>query len=832
MKESTPSPDELNQLISLFNARRFQELESRARLMVEKHPASGFIWKLLGVTLLSQGKDALFAMQQAAQLLPDDAEAQYNLGNVQKEQGHLEDAVASYKRSLTLKPDFAEAFCNLGIVLRELGQVDDAVASYRLALKIRPAYPKVYSNLGLALCDLEQFDEAETSCRRALEIKPDYAEAHNNLGLALSGLGQFDQAQAGYRRALEINPDLAEAIYNLGNVLRDLGQFQEAAVNYRQVLGIKPDYVKAYLALGLVQKDMGLLVDAGESFLHALQIDPKLAEAHSNLGNILSDMGRFSEAEVCIRQALQIEPDFAVAHNNLGNVLRDLGQLQEAAMSYRRALEIKSDFTEAHSNLGNALRDLWQFQEAAESYRRALEIKPEFSMAHSNLGNVLRDLGLLDESVASYRRALEIKPDYAEAYSNLLFTLHNIRHEPEYHLEQARKFGRLASGKAGTRFSSWNCSPRPERLRVGLVSGDLWKHPVGFFLEGLLSHIDQQRIELFAYPTQHKEDDLSARIRPCFSAWKTLTGKSDEVAARLIQDDGIHVLIDLSGHTAHNRLPMFAWKPAPIQVAWLGYMSTTGVAEMDYVLGDPHAIPAEFDNQFTEAVWRMPESYICLTVPSSPVEVAPLPALSAGYVTFGSFNNLTKLSDATVAVWARILKSVPNAKLLLKTGQLKDSAVCEQTRQRFVECGIEQERLQLSGTQHAAAEHLAMYNKVDIALDTFPYPGVTTSVEALWMGVPVLSLRGDRFMSCTAGSIALNAGLPDWVAADEDDYVAKAVAYAANLVRLGMLRASLRQQVLVSPLFDAKRFARHFEDALWGMWEKYQVREDISPQHG
>jgi predicted O-linked N-acetylglucosamine transferase (SPINDLY family) len=245
------------------------------------------------------------------------------------------------------------------------------------------------------------------------------------------------------------------------------------------------------------------------------------------------------------------------------------------------------------------------------------------------------------------------------------------------------------------------------------------------------------------------------------------------------------------------------------------------------VLGDPHAIPAEYDNHFSETVWRMPESYLCLTVPASPVNVVPLPALAAGYVTFGSFNNLAKMSDAVVAVWARILKSVPNSRLLLKTKQLSELSVCEQTRQRFAACGISPDRLLLGGMLASRDDHLAAYNKVDIALDTFPYPGVTTSVEALWMGVPVLSLQGDRFLSRTAGSIARNAGLPDWVAADQDDYVAKAVAFASDLGRLAALRAGLRQQVLASPLFDAPRFARHFEDALWGMWQHYQTQSGL-----
>jgi protein O-GlcNAc transferase len=368
-------------------------------------------------------------------------------------------------------------------------------------------------------------------------------------------------------------------------------------------------------------------------------------------------------------------------------------------------------------------------------------------------------------------------------------------------------------------FSSWQCAAKPDRLRVGLVSGDLRIHSVGHFLEGVLSHIDPARIELIAYPTNPYEDELTARIRPFFSAWKPLVGLSDGDAARLIHSDGVHILLDVSGFTAHNRLPVFAWKPAPVQVTWLGLPSTTGIKEMDYVLGDLLAIPAENEHHFTEAVWRMPDSYLCFSAPAYSIEVAPLPALSTGYVTFGSFNNLTKMNDAVVALWARILLSVPNSRLYLKTAQLSNADMCEHILRRFGSYGITAERLLLGGKFGSIADHLSEYNKVDVALDTFPYPGVTTSIEALWMGVPVLTLQGDRFLSLTAKSVAHHAGLPDWVAIDKDDYVAKAISFTTDLERLSALRAGLRQQVLASPLFDAPRFARNLEDALWGMWQ-------------
>lgn len=544
-------------------------------------------------------------------------------------------------------------------------------------------------------------------------------------------------------------------------------------------------------------------------------------------GLALQMQGKYSLP--ALKNAADLLPNDAEAHGNLAAALRAAGELEGAVEGCRRALKIKPGFAEAHNTLGVALKGLFQFDPAIACFQRALELKPGFAEAHNNLGDALKNIGQLDAALASFRRALETRPDFVEAHSNLLFVLnYTAGYSPAYCLEQARQYGRVVAGKAGARFSAWQCSVRPERLRVGMVSGDLCTHSVGHFLEGLLANIDPGRIELIAYPTQDKEDNLTARIRPFFSAWKPLLGMSDEASARMIHSDGVHVLFDLSGHTAHNRLPVFAWKPAPVQVTWLGLPATTGVVEMDYILADPYSIPAEHENHFTETVWRMPESCLCLTVPDYQGNVAPLPALSAGYITFGSFNNLAKMSDAVVSVWARVLKLVPGSRLMLKTSQLNDPAVCEKTGQRFASCGIASERLLLFGTLTSRDDHLAMYNKVDIAFDTFPYPGVTTSAEALWMGVPVLSLQGDRFLSRTAGSIAINAGLPGWIAADEDDYVAKAVSYADDLETLAALRTELRQKVEASPLFNILRFSRDFEDALWSMWKKYQIQQEIS----
>lgn len=523
-----------------------------------------------------------------------------------------------------------------------------------------------------------------------------------------------------------------------------------------------------------------------------------------------------------LRKAVELQPADAMAHSNLGNALKDRGQLTEAVSAYRRALQLKSDLPGIHYNLGLALFDLGQAENAIASYRQALAMKPDYAEVHSDLGNAFKYLGQLEQALASFRRALELKPDLIMAHNNLLFTLHyTSQYSASYYLDRARGFGRLLSGRAIGRFADWQHLHEPARLKVGIVTGDLCNHPVGYFLEGLITHLDPDKIELIAYPTYAKEDDLTARIKPYFSGWKSLAALGDEAAARLIHADGIHILLDVAGHSRHNRLPVFAWKPAPIQVTWLALPGTTGINEMDYVLGDSISIPAEHEPHFSETVWRLPDSYLCFSPPTYPTEVGTLPAHSTGQITFGSFNNLSKMTDETVALWSRILLSLPGSRLYLKTSQLKHEDIREQTRQRFASHGVGAERLLLSGTLGSMAEHLAEYNKVDIALDTFPYPGVTTSFDALWMGVPVLSLQGDRFMSLTAKTIAQHAGLADWVAADTDDYLAKAVSFASDIEQLAALRTRLRQQVLASPLFDAPRFARNFEDALWAMWEKH-----------
>ena len=555
---------------------------------------------------------------------------------------------------------------------------------------------------------------------------------------------------------------------------------------------------------------------------------PSLTELNQLIA--LFNAGRLIEAEQQSRSLTEKFPTLAVAWKLLGVCLNSQGKAREALPALLRAAELLPNDAEAHYNLGVTQVSLGQLDDAVASYRRSLTLKPDDDAAHNNLGNTLRELGRIDEAITSCRQALKIKPDYFATHSNLLLSLNCIYTAPSDYLTEALRYGANVAQKVPARFADWQCAPQPQRLRVGIVSGDLRNHPVGYFIEDILTQLDNTRIELIAYTSSPKEGDLTLRIKPHFAHWREIYALDDPSAAGLIHSDGVHILIDLSGHTSHNRLPVFAWKPAPVQCTWLGLPTTTGVAEIDYILGDPIATPPEDAAHFSEQIWRLPESYLCLSTPDATLQVNALPALTNGYITFASFNNLSKMNDATVSLWARILIALPDAKLLLKTKQFKDPAVIRTTLQRFAAQGIATDRLILEGQTPRRDNHLATYWRADIALDPFPYPGVTTSAEALWMGVPVLTLQGDRFMSRTAASIAHNVGLPGWIAASEDDYVAKAVRFAGDLPELSALRDQLRGQVRASPLFDAPRFAKHFEAALWGMWRaKGIARVELTP---
>lgn len=769
---------------------------------------------------LGQFNDAVTSYESAIQLKPDYAEAYYNRGNVLHELGRSDEAVVSHEEAIRLNPNFAEAYLNLGVAMHGLGRPSEALEKYNKAIVLKPNYAEVYSNRGFALQELGELNEALADYCSAVQLKPDYAEAYYNRGNVLEMLGQLDEAVASHEKAIQLKPDYAQAYNNRGNVLRELELLNKALESYNKAVQLKPDYAEAHSNRGIALQALGQLSEAFESYNKAIQFKPDHTEAYTNQGNLFRELGQFDNSVAGYKKAIELEPDCAETYSNLGVVLKDLGQLDESVESLEKAIQLKPDCAEAHSNLGITLQELGRLYDSIASYDKAIRHRPDYEKAYSNRGNSLKELGQLDAALESFNKAIQLKPDYIEAYNNLLMFLnYTTRHSSIDRVSIARKFGELVTKKARTRFSDYHCQPMPGRLRVGFVSGDLRSHPVGYFLESILSSIDSSKIELIAYSTTPKFDALSERIKPLFSQWKPIYDQNDETAAKLIHTDGIHVLLDLAGHTAENRLPMFAYKPSPVQVSWLGYFATTGVNEMDYLLGDPFVTPPKYDDKFTEKVWRLPESRWCVTPPDVGVGVSALPALSNGYVTFGCFSNLTKVNDAVIRLWAKILAAIPNSRLLFKAAQFRDPLVRKRVIQEFAARGISSTQLTLEGPE-ARQKYFAAYKNIDITLDPFPFTGGTTSVDSLWMGVPLITLAGDSLASRQGVGVLMNAGLPDLIAKDEEEYLNKAVLFASDLDKLTSLRAGLRSKLLASPLFDAPRFARNFENALTEMWNQ------------
>ncbi len=698
----------------------------------------------------------------------------------------------------------------------------------------------------IALHQTGQLQQAEQLYRTILQTQPNHSDANHNLGLLAGHLGKTTDGLSYLKIALETNPShwrywhsyadallacnkVAESLAILGSAIQhgldtqeilSLQQKATTAANTHTVKEEGPTAVEHHQLIALFNAACYAELESHVRVL--LEQYPHSGFCWNGLGAALQMQGK--DARPALQKATELMSEDAEAHNNLGNAFQDYGEFNHAITSYRRALEIKPDFVEAHFNLGKALQDLGQLNGAASSYEQALAIRPDFAEAYNNLGIVLHNMGNVDEAFENYRLALSIKPDFVMAHSNMLY-MHSYLADQSSAMSMAAalRFGELVTRQVSPS-TAWPNIPNPARcLRIGLVSGDLREHPVGFFLENVLVALVGQavgQLEFFAYPTQVGTDAISERIKACCTGWHCAVRLADDRFAQKIRDDGIDILIDLSGHTAHNRLAVFAYKPAPVQVSWLGYFATTGVKAIDYLLADPWTLPEAEELNFTEKIWRLPETRLCFTPPNIDLPVNPLPALSNGYITFGCFNNLAKMNDAVVTVWAQILLSIPASRLLLKAKQLSEPSARHNTTERFASYGITADRIILEGPS-PRVDYLASYQHVDIALDPFPYTGGTTSVESLWMGVPVLTLAGDRFLSRQGVGLMMNANLAEWIASNTDDYVARAVAHASDLQCLAGLRTRLRHQVINSPIFDAPRFAMHFETVMRGMWQKW-----------
>jgi predicted O-linked N-acetylglucosamine transferase (SPINDLY family) len=734
----------------------------------------------------------------------------------------LAEAEACYRQVLAAQPDHADALHLLGIIAYQTGRHDLSVELIRQAIQRNGRNPAYFYNLGNALKDQGNLDEAIAAFRRAIAIKPDWADAHLALGNSLNGQGKLDEAIAAYGKAIAVKPDHAMAHSNLGVTLREQGKLDEAISAYQRAIAIEPDY----------------------------------AEAHSNLGSALRAQGKLDEAIVVFRRALAIRPDLAGVHSNLGNALRDQRRLDEAIASYRRAIVIKPDYAEAHSNLGNALKDQGKLDEAISAYRKAIAIKPDYAGAHSNLGVALLHLKQPEEALASFGRALAVNPDQVYAFSGAVDCVMRLCDWGRRTQFAADVKARVSSKKSfispfvllgcsGDPALQLQCaknhieneiplSPRPfwtgqtwrhDKLRVAYLSADFRNHPMAYLTAELYELHDRSRFEIFGVSfgvDDHSE--MRRRLARAFDAFHDVRRASDQEVARLLYDLKVDIAVDLTGYTEESRSGIFAYRPAPIQVNYLGYPGTMGTPFIDYIIADETVAPFEQQQFYAEKIAHLPDCFQVNDSKRKIAEGAPTRremGLPEHAFVFCCFNNNWKITPDIFEVWMRLLHQVEGSVLwLFRDNEGAERNLREEARRR----GVDPSRLVFARRLPLDA-HLARHRLADLFLDTLPYNAHTTASDALWAGLPVLTCKGEAFAGRVAGSLLRAVGIPELFTPNLEDYQALALQLAREPALLARIKAKLAAHRDTYPLFDSIRFTRHIEAAYATMWETWQRGE-------
>jgi len=699
------------------------------------------------------------------------------------QQGRPKDALKAWRRASKIAPERPDVHYNLANTLKNLGQNKEAIKAYQRCIKISPDLTNAYFNLGGILKSMDRLVDAAAAYRGAIACDQDDAEAHTNLGNILDLLGDKIEAEKKFNQAITLDPASAMAYFNLGNMLSKIERYNEAETHYRKALELSPNLHKAYSGLGGIMLEQGNFGAAIDYSRHATTLDPNDASAHACLASALLADGCLDDSEACCMRSLELDPDLAETHCVLGNIFMKRGRIQDAHNSIRQAIALKKDYYEAYSALGNALIEL-------------------------------RDL---DGALRSYQTSMKMNKWEGSSSNYLLALLYQPRLSNDKLFEHYRAV--IKSSKNST--STTEHKKTTKKLRIGYVSSDFRLHPVGSNITPLLANHDHESVEIFCYAQVLKIDFLTNELQKHADHWRTINTLTDKEVAEAMQADGIHIAVYLGGHFDKNRPGIAAYRAAPVQVAMHGG-ATTALDTMDYWLSDnvlhPEGEGGEAE-KFTETIWRLPNFYN-FTIPTETPDVSPLPAHTNGYVTFVSFNRPCKMNDDVLDLWSGVLNAVPGSKLILKFRELlSDAALADPIRERFAANGITNDRINLIASMDEFSDHLAYYHQGDIALDTFPFSGATTTFQALWMGLPVVSLHGNRFISRMGASISHHAGLGEFYAATPEDFIKVCASLAQNLDRLSDLRLSLRDQVTASPLCDGEAYARNFEDAVKAMWK-------------
>ena len=669
-------------------------------------------------------------------------------------------------------------------------------------------------------------EQAGVVLEKLLGDQPENFEALTLLGVIRATSGHPDAAIPLFEKVARVRPGDASIHINLAKACEEQGRFDDAIGYYRRALEIEPNNDAFHINLGNLLKENNDLMGATAHYERALEINPGNAWVHSNLGTVLVKQGLLDDAVGSHKRALEIDSGNALLHSNMGIALNAQGFLDDAVVSHKRALEIDPGIASIHNNLGYALEAQDRLEEAVANYHKALAIKPDYAVAYSNLGNALTGLGQLEEALANYHKALAIKSDCIDAGKSILVTLLYVPGitPKELFAEHVRFAENQVPGITRLEENLTN-DPDPERrLRIGYLSSDFREHPVGLNVFPLIFFCDQTKFEVFCYADVQTPDSMTERFQAYADHWRTIVGKSDADVAGMVRADGIDIQVCLAGRFDANRPLVCVHRAAPVQVSFHDG-ATSGFEDMDYWLTDNFLHPADTKELFTEELLRLPVLYQFTPFEDAPA-VKTLPADHAGFITFGSFNNPAKINEDVIRLWAEVLKSVPDSRLRLKYRSLYGQATLQdRLLEGFEASGIAQDRILFTAFRDTFKQHLGLYGEVDIALDPFPFNGSMTTFQALWMGVPVISLVGETFISRTAGSILHHAGLGEFAVNTPEAYVACARDLAEDIDRLRVLRANLRERMAASPLCDAPAYARSVETAYWDIWRKWCAQQ-------
>ncbi|MCB2109099.1 MAG: tetratricopeptide repeat protein [Rhodobacteraceae bacterium] len=640
----------------------------------------------------------------------------------------------------------------------------------------------------------------------------------------LLAAGAPDQAAEILSIIVERDPRDAEALHLLGIISYQYGRIDDAVQLFQSALTADPHFIDAMANLATALLTANRVEEAEKVQRQAIAAMPGSASLHFNLANILVAQGRLPEAVDEFRTAVSAKPDFAEAWSNLGTALRDLNDIDGALAAFEAACAHRPDYVEARYNLANALRDSGRLSDAEQAIRKVIALRPDHAKAFNALGNMLSDMAKPIEANAAFTQAVRLDPNWMPAASNLLSSMQYLpgidrQSLADAHGAWAARFAPMPSAARDTT-DKFTRDPA-KRLKIGFVSPDFGNHPVGYFTDALFANLDHDKIAPVIFSTRPKslDDELSRRISQT-TDWRAVDGLTDEALFEAIKQAHIDILFDMSGHTAGHRLKVMAHKPAPVQVSWIGYVGTTGISAVDYVLADRIHAPEEESFGGPEKILRMPHGYVCYAPPQYAADVGPPPNERKGSITFGCLNNPAKLNDAVLASFARIAARVPGSSLLLRFKGLEDAGVQSDLRSRLAEMGLDSSRVLILG-RGSHGDFLTTYNDVDIALDTFPYSGGLTTCEAMWMGVPVVTFPGATFAGRHASSHLHAAGCSQLVAPTLAEFENLAVALALDRNMIRVLRQSLRQTMKQSPLCDGALFARDFEHVMRQTWHAW-----------